>query len=70
MSDLLKTKIEMPCPECGAKIRPTLGDIQRGQTVYCPRGHRVKLSESGNGIKQADRALDDLKRSVERINRR
>ncbi len=70
MSELLKAKIDVPCPECGVKIRPTLGDIQRGRTVTCPRGHRVTLTESGNSIKQADRALDGFKRSIERMNRR
>lgn len=70
MSELLRAKLEVPCPKCGSKIRTTLGDIQRGRTVTCPRGHRVTLSEDGNGIGKADRALDDLKRSIERMNRR
>ncbi len=70
MSEILKAKIEVPCPECGAKMGTTLGDVQKGRTVTCPRGHRVTLSESGNGIRQADKALDDFKRSISRMTRR
>ncbi len=70
MSELLKAKLDVPCPECGAKMRTTLGEIQRGRTITCPRGHRVTLTESGNGIRQADKSLDDLKRSIKRMNRR
>lgn len=67
MSDFLNAPLELPCPECGSKIRVTLGDIQRGRTITCPSGHRVALQEQGGGIRQADQALDDLKRSIERL---
>lgn len=67
MSELLTAKIEVPCPKCGAKMRPTLGDVQRGRTVTCPRGHKVTLSESGSGIRRADKALDDFAKSMKRL---
>jgi hypothetical protein len=65
MSEIVEAPWEFECPECGRKIQTTLGAVQKHQTVQCPGGHTVQLGEEGSGIAQADRALDDFKRSLE-----
>jgi ssDNA-binding Zn-finger/Zn-ribbon topoisomerase 1 len=67
MSDLLKTKVEVPCPECGRKLRVTLGDIKQGRTVSCSGGHRVTLKDGGKGIEKVDKALNDVARKLNRL---
>lgn len=70
MSDLLKAHVDLPCPSCSRTARSTLGDVRNGRTVRCPAGHQVKLSERGDGIRRLDRSVEELKRSIERLNRR
>ncbi len=67
MSDLLKAKVEVPCPECGRKLRVTLGEIKQGRTVSCTGGHRVTLKDDGKGIEKADKALNDFVRKLGRL---
>lgn len=70
MSELLRTRIDVSCPSCGSTIRVTLGDVKAERTVTCPKGHSVQLRDSGDGIRRADRALDDFKRALKRFGRR
>lgn len=70
MSELLKARIDIPCPRCGRKFNVTLRDLQSGRTATCPSGHRVKLREQGDGVRSADRAVDNFKRAIQRLNRR
>lgn len=70
MSDLQKVRVDLPCPSCGRSVRSTLGDVRNERTVRCPAGHSIKLSDQGHGVRRADHSLDQLKRSIERLNRR
>jgi hypothetical protein len=70
MSEILRAKVKLQCPSCGRTLQVTLGDVKAGRTVRCPGGHVIHLRQQGNGIGSADRALDDFKRSLVRLNRR
>lgn len=63
------SNIEVPCPECGRAIRVRLRDVSTSRLVSCSAGHRVKLKEQGNGIRQMDRAERDLKRTIDKLKR-
>lgn len=67
MSELLKAKISFPCPQCGRRLGASLGQVQNGDSVWCPGGHRVRLRSADNGIRQADQALDRFKRSMQQL---
>ena len=65
----MKTKIEVPCPECGSTIRTSMDDVARQRTVRCARGHSVKLVDNGGGARKFNRALDDLERTIKKFGR-
>ena len=60
---------EGPCPECGAKVRVKLEDLAKGRTVRCPRGHLVKLEDVGGGAREAQKSLDDIEKSLRKIDK-
>ena len=35
-------KIELDCPECGAKVKTTVREAEKGK-VRCPRGHEFAV---------------------------
>jgi predicted Zn finger-like uncharacterized protein len=57
------------CPECGAKFRLRMEDLAKGRTVHCPRGHSIKLLDDGGGAHKAQDALDDLEKSLRKIDK-
>lgn len=52
------------CPECGGNIKVTTRDVAQGKTVRCSRGHRVPLEDHGGGARKAQKAMDDLDRTL------
>ena len=67
MTSLSDTKMDVPCPDCGQSIRVRLRDIQNRRLVTCSGGHRVQLEEEGHGIRDMDRAMRDLERSLKKL---
>jgi hypothetical protein len=67
MTSFSDAKVDVSCPECGRSIRVRLRDIKHGRLVTCAGGHRVQLEEQGHGIRDADRAVRDLERSLEKL---
>ena len=63
-------EVEVNCPKCSSRIRIRLGDVRRRAKVRCPQGHSAQLEESGNGLAEADRALDQFRRRPIRLGRR
>lgn len=63
-------QIDIQCPICARRVRVRLGDVSAGRTVSCAVGHRIRLREQGHGIADADRALREFERSLQRLNRR
>ena len=68
MSEILQAQVAVSCPKCDRSFQVMLDDIHRERVVRCPTGHEIQLKESGDGISSADRALDEFKRSIERMN--
>ncbi|MDP9381574.1 MAG: hypothetical protein M3Q29_15785 [Chloroflexota bacterium] len=60
MSDLMKAKVDFPCPECGVNMHSTLDEVRRRSTVRCPRGHQVELVDKGGELGKVNRELDKL----------
>ncbi len=56
--------IDLDCPGCGGKLKVTAAQVSRGATVRCPRGHSIKLKDEGGGMRRAQRALDDLDKTI------
>lgn len=69
MSELMNQKVEVTCT-CGSRLRVTLRDVRYNRTVRCSRGHMIELHDEGGGVRRADRAMDDLDRSIRDLNRR
>jgi hypothetical protein len=67
MTNLSDMKMDVPCPECGRSIRVRLRDIQDRRLVTCSGGHRVQLEEQGHGIRDMDRDMRDLERSLKKL---
>lgn len=68
-SEFSKSRMDLPCPECGSNVRATLDDIRAQRTKPCARGHRVKLEDSGGGVAKADREMKKLEKSLKRLGR-
>jgi hypothetical protein len=41
-------KVELSCPECGARVVTTAKDAEKGK-VRCPRGHEFAVMEMLGG---------------------
>lgn len=63
MSDSFdNTPIEFKCPECGRKLKSSVGAARRSRTVRCSGGHSVKLEGA-----QFDKQLRDLTKTLRRF---
>jgi hypothetical protein len=66
MSFLDDAKIPIPCPGCGRKTEKTVRWLMHNGQFTCSCGAVVKL-DSGKfrqGVARADRAVEDLKRTL------
>lgn len=61
--------LDATCPECGGTVRFSLDDLARERTVRCSGGCSVTLKDKGGGARSAKPSLDDLDRSLKRLNR-
>lgn len=61
--------ITMECPKCGRSLKFDLEDVARERTVRCAGGHNVKLNDEGRGARRATDALDDLHKSIAKLNK-
>ena len=57
------------CPSCGSKVRFSAGDVAKGSTVRCARGHSITLKDEEGGAARADKALRDLDKSLKGLSR-
>ena len=60
MSDLAKTKTEIPCPGGGYPIKTTYGEIARKSSLKSRKGHEYKFKSSDQS--KLRRAMDNLER--------
>jgi hypothetical protein len=63
--------LEFECPECGAKVKTTIGRARRSPTVRCMRGHEIKVeaSQFDRELRGVDRAFNDLQRTFRTLGR-
>jgi hypothetical protein len=63
-------ELEIPCPECGTKIKTSIGAVAAQKTVKCRRGHAVKLVDQGHGARGAKKSLDDLDKALDKLTKK
>lgn len=63
--------IEFDCPECGSRVRTTVGRTRQSPTVRCMRGHEIKIdgSQFDRELRGVDRAFSGLERTIRRLGR-
>lgn len=66
MRDLIRLRVNAPCPICGVVFHPGLEDVRLERTVSCPNGHAVKLHDQDRGVRKLDRQLGDIERKFRR----
>lgn len=71
MIDIGKEKVEITCPECNRKIKVSLGQISRQQTITCPCGVKIELKDNNGsarkGIRDINKAFSDLEKTLKEI---
>ncbi len=61
-----KLELEIQCPNCNRKLKQRLEDMRSGRSRRCSFcGAEIKFT--GDGARQVQRALDDLKDSLKRL---
>lgn len=52
--------IEAHCPQCGRKVKTTVGAARRGRSVRCPGGHPISVdgSDLDRGTRKVERELN------------
>lgn len=58
---------EIDCPECGVPIKTSVKAVSQQKTVRCRRGHAVRLVDEGHGMRKAEKAMDDLDRTLRKL---
>jgi len=64
-----KIEADIPCSKCGRNFRQRIEDMIPGRTRSCPFCS-VEIRFTGDDGRKAQRALDDLERTVRRLGRR
>jgi len=66
-------EIDVPCPNCGKKIKQKLGGLKNSPTIRCPGcGSSIKLDASGpkgaaKSLQQVEKGIDDLRRTLRKL---
>lgn len=60
------TKIDIKCPQCGASIKKTIGELQSGTPFSCACG---KAFDSAEVTAKAQEAVQRLKEKIGGLNR-
>lgn len=72
MGFLDSAQIDIPCPGCGGKTTKSIGFLTSNNQMDCSScGETIRLDTSDlkRGIGDADRQLDELKRTIRKIGR-
>lgn len=64
-----KAELPIPCVNCGNKTKKTVAWLKSHKTFTCGCGATVDASPFVGSIKQANKAVDDFKRSLKRFKR-
>lgn len=65
-------QVNLPCPQCKAQNRVSLGQIEREETIRCVVcGVNIKLSDKEGsvrrGTRELQRSLDELERTLRKL---
>lgn len=60
------SELTIPCPQCGYSFKIKLSATAEGSQTRCPRCGIV-FRGKGDGVDQAQRAIDSLTRSFRRL---
>jgi len=65
-------EIPLECPKCRTQNKVSLGQVKREETIQCINcGTEIKLKDKDRsvqrGIDEAQRALDDLERTLKKM---
>lgn len=62
--------LDIPCPGCGKKIHETVGRLKSNPKLTCPgcgASVEVNTDKFFEGIKGAEKSLDDFGRSLSKL---
>ena len=57
---------EIPCPHCGRKFKQRIAEMREGRSRHCPHC-RVEIRFTGNGGPEAQKAIDNLTKSLSKL---
>ena len=65
-------EVDIPCPQCEAQNKVSLGQIEREETIQCSNcGVAINLRDKDGSVRRGtrdiQRALDDLDRTLSRF---
>ena len=73
MAFLDDAPISFECPGCGHEFSETLGRLKANPEIECPgcaKPIQIQSDESVHrAVKKADKAIDDLRRTIKRFNK-
>jgi hydrogenase maturation factor HypF (carbamoyltransferase family) len=61
-----KLEIEIACPECNREFKQRVEDMRPGKSRKCP-GCGVEIKFTGDDGRKAQKALDDLNKSLGKL---
>lgn len=59
--------LSISCPECGRDAR--IRGSGKNRIARCSHGHRIEVVDEKGGLRKAEKAEEDLQRTIDRINR-
>ena len=66
MSELLKTKTELPCPGGGSKIKTTYGDVMKKSKLSSSKGEYRLKSQYQSKMKSTVNKMESLQKKFEK----
>ena len=62
------SKIDIPCPGCGAKNSGTLKQVRTRAAITCKGCHSsISLSQKGRGIEEANAAMEKFTNDLRKL---
>jgi transposase-like protein len=62
----MKVEFDMKCPHCGHTLKQRVEALRPGRSRTCP-SCRAEIRFTGDDGQKAQRALDDLERSIKNL---
>lgn len=62
----MKLEADIICPSCKKKLKVKVADMRSGRITSCP-SCRAEISFTGDDGRKAQRAIEDLERSLKKM---